>query len=253
MKRISAFIRRNLNWKTWWGRWRRRFIEERWVYPLVAWFKGKELVYYLHINKAAGTSVLAALDQLGMESDRCFVVPLPHNFGLHKVPFGAKVACFIRHPATRFASGFEHMLRKGYPSYQVEWSAEEAMVFQRFQRFEDLVAATLEGREEAFRAWKQVFHLRLSYSHYFQSIAYLESQRERLVFVGCLESMGEDWDRMFQRLYGQTRPMERQNALKTSRTASDAVRKAIERVYPEEFPLYEALMRVRELQVAQAT
>lgn len=253
MKRISAFIRRNLSWKTWWGRWRRRFIEERWLYPLVAWWKGKELVYFMHINKAAGTSVLAAMEQLGMESEHCFVVPLPHQFGLHKVPFGAKVACFIRHPATRFASGFEHMFKKGYPSYQVEWSAEEEVVFQQFQRFDDLVVATLEGREDALRAWKHVFHLRLSYAHYFQSLAYLQAHQERLVFVGCLEAMDEDWDRLFQQLYGQAFPMERQNALKTSRTLSDAVRQAIERVYPEEFPLYEALMRIRAQQVAQAT
>jgi hypothetical protein len=246
---MQAFLRRNLSIQTWRGRVERMYLRERVLYPLLAGIKGKELVYYMHINKAGGTSVLEAMKRLGVESPTSFVVLMPHQFGLKKIPWGAKVACIIRRPETRFASGFEHMYRKGYPSYQVEWTEEEAAIFQRFRTFDQLVDATLssEGtaQEAAQYAWRHIFHLKLSYAHYFGDVEYLRSQRHRIVFVGEVETMEADWERMFSRFYGKAVPMQRQNALQSQRSVEGRVSEAIARIYPEEEALYRELLRIK--------
>lgn len=246
---MLAFIRRNLNPQTWRGRVERMFLKERVLYPMLAWIKGKELVYYMHINKAGGTSVLEALKELGVESETTFFVPLEHKFGLKLVPHGAKVACIIRKPETRLASGFEHRYRKGFPSYDSDWSEEERVVFARFQTFEALAEATLSrdgsDQEAAAHAWRHVLHLGFPYRHYFGDLEYLRSQRHRFVFVGELETMESDWERMFTRFYGRAVPMQRHNALQSQRTVEGRVGEAIARVYPDEEVLYQELLRIK--------
>jgi hypothetical protein len=141
------------------------------------------------------------------------------------------------------------MYRKGYPSYQVEWTEEEAAIFQRFRTFDQLVDATLssEGtaQEAAQYAWRHIFHLKLSYAHYFGDVEYLRSQRHRIVFVGEVETMEADWERMFSRFYGKAVPMQRHNALQSQRSVEGRVSEAIARIYPEEEALYRELLRIK--------
>lgn len=247
MNKILAFIRRNARFSTWSNRVKRLYIKERFVVPFLARLHGKEVIYLLHVNKAAGTSLLAAIGELSWTSQRGFLIPLPHRFGIRDIPERYKVACFVRNPASRFDSGFEHTQKGGFPAYNFILSAEEEMVFRNFPSFQELIDATNssdpEKRVLSESAWSTLFHLRMNYRHYFGDIEYLRSQLHRIVFVGEQEDFAEDWKRFFKKFYGKEVPLEEKNVLAKHREVLPGYREAIERIHPDEFLLYEEVLR----------
>jgi hypothetical protein len=225
----------------------RTHLHELVFLPMVARIRRKEIVYFLHINKTAGTSILSALEGLGWKTEFGYLIPLPHEVGLRRLPTRAKVAFFVRLPYTRFASGFEHIQKRGYPSYSLELSEAEEDAFVEFSSFEALVEGTISSEndraEKARCAWCSIYHLRWSYRHYFGDIEYLRSQLHRIVFVGEQEDFAEDWKRFFKKFYGKEVPLEEKNVLAKQREILPGYREAIERIHPDEFLLYEEVLR----------
>jgi len=242
-----SFLRRNAKYSTWKNRVERLYLRERVLYPFVAWVQGKRIVYLLHVNKTAGTSVFAAVQNLGRYSRSGYIVPLPHRFGFRDIPERYKVALFVRNPAARYASGFENTQRAGFPAYEMVLSSKEEMVFRNFPTFQELIDATNssdpEKRALSESAWSTLFHLRMNYRHYFGDIDYLRSQLDRIVFVGEQEDFAEDWKRFFKKFYGKEVPLEEKNVLAKHREVLPGYREAIERIHPDEFLLYEEVLR----------
>jgi len=247
MKSARKFIVRNTSLGTWLDRLRRLDLYKFYGVPFLAWILGKEVVYVIHINKTAGTSLVSSIRNLGWKAKKFFIVPLPHNVGIMDVPHHQKIAFFVRNPLTRFASGFEHVKHRGRPAYDYVLTDNEEYVFKHFQSFQELVEATNspEGRlnELSVFAWSSVVHLRLNYRHYFGDIDYLRRQLDRIVFVGEQEDFAEDWKRFFKKFYGKEVPVEEKNVLAKHREVLPGYREAIERIHPDEFLLYEEVLR----------
>ena len=64
---------------------------------------------------------------------------------------GEPVAFFVRHPVSRFVSGFNSRMRKGRPRRNVEWSEGERWSFERF-RTPDELARALASADPGARA-----------------------------------------------------------------------------------------------------
>ena len=245
LRAIKAFIVRNFSRKTWRGRYERTFFHEFYVLPLKAKLTKRELVYFLHVNKAAGTSAIAGIRKYAANSKTHIIVPLPHRYGLASIPRKAKVALFIRNPETRFASGFEHSYRKGFPHYNTNWSKQEIEVFKVFQSFSSLIQSMSSDdqtlRSIALSAWKHVFHLSHPYRHYLATYLFLQKNIDRIVFVGEQENFQSDWARFSAKFFGENQQMEALNVLHATRETNEQVSRAIKEIYPDEFVLYHKL------------
>jgi hypothetical protein len=64
-----------------------------------------------------------------------------------------------------------------------------------------------------------------------------------IVFVGEQEDFAEDWKRFFKKFYGKEVPLEEKNVLAKHREVLPGYREAIERIHPDEFLLYEEVLR----------
>jgi len=254
---MLQFIKRNLTFSTYVGRYKRTFIHELYVLPFLAWLKNQEVVYVLHVNKAGGTSLFAGMKELQSVRTKTALIPLPHKFGLQHISKTAKVALFIRKPEARFASGYEHILRKGYPDYSVTWSKNEALIFQTFPTFDALIEGmnsdNFDTQRLALSAWTEIQHLSMPYRHYVGDLSFLQENLNRIAFVGEQECFSEDW-KEFCRVFYNNEPLgiPRLNALRNTRTVNPGWTRAIERVYPDEFAIYAKLKkRKTELTLAR--
>ncbi len=254
---MLQFIKRNLTFSTYIGRYKRTFIHELYVLPFLAWLKNQKVIYVLHINKAGGTSLIAAIKELqAVKTNTTLLIPLPHKFGLKHISKTAKVAFFIRKPETRFASGYENTLRKGHPHYDLTWSKNEALIFQQFPTFDALIegmnSENVNTQSLALSAWTEIKHLSLPYRHYVGDVAYLQENLTRVAFVGEQESFSEDWMEFCRVFFSEeSQGTPRLNALRNDRTVNSSWTRAVERIYPEEHSIYAILKkRKKELKLA---
>lgn len=250
---MVQFIKRNLSFDTWRGRYNRTFVHELYVLPFRAWLMNKEVVYVLHVNKAGGTSLLAGMKELQNVRKKTVLIPLPHKFGLRHISKKAKVALFIRKPETRFASGYEHILRKGYPHYNVTWSKNEALIFQTFPTFDALMEGmnsdNIDTQNLALSAWTEIQHLSMPYRPYVGDLSLLQENLTRIAFVGEQECFSEDWMEFCRVFYNEEpKGIPRLNALRNARTVNPSWTRAIERVYPDEFSIY-AILKKRKIEL----
>lgn len=116
------------------------------------------------------------------------------------VPAGDKFFFFLRHPVSRFVSGFNHRLHKGRPKYFTEWTDAEASAFAMFGSAEELaVSLTSEDgarRASAESAMRSIFHVQTSFWDWFQSKDYFDSRLEDLLFIGFQETLPQDFQRL---------------------------------------------------------
>ncbi len=103
--------------------------------------KGGRVVHFLHIGKNAGTQVRNIAQQLDAGKSRVRIVPHSHEVMLRHLPATAEFFFSIRRPASRFKSGFYHRKAEGRPLREIPWSADERLVFQRFEHANDLAEA----------------------------------------------------------------------------------------------------------------
>ena len=253
---MVQFLIRNLSTTTWINRFKRTFIAELFLIPFFARLKGKEVLYVLHVNKAAGTSLFHGIKENQTASSKTRILCMPHKFGLKNLPKNSKVALFIRAPEARFASGFEHQKKRGYPHYDLEWSREEAAIFECFKSFDELVLGmssnNTELQELAHSAWNEITHLKLSYTHYVGGLNYLAKNLHRIAFVGEQETFASDWEVFCDRfLESSSSTTPKLNALRTARPTQSEWKNAVQKIYPDEYKLYERL-KARKLQLISA-
>jgi hypothetical protein len=97
-------------------------------------------VHLLHIGKTGGTAIQHALRPL-VETGPFSVRLHGHAMTLRQIPPGERTVLFLRHPLTRFVSGFYSRQRQGLPRHYVPWRPEEAEAYARFPTANTLAAA----------------------------------------------------------------------------------------------------------------
>lgn len=162
---------------------------------------------FLHIGKAAGTAIRAAIAQHNAARPAAPVTVFTHETRLPDIcrdhPDTA-ATFFVRDPVERFVSGFNSRLRCGRPRYDVAWTDAERVAFTRFPTANALGEALAPGRPEwpaAQAAMQAIYHARLGLQHYLHSPAFLDAHRERIAFIGMTSAFDRDFAR-FKRCVG---------------------------------------------------
>jgi len=159
-------------------------------------FKREQVpVHFLHVGKTGGTAIIEALRPVAEEYR---IVLHPHSTKLSDVPHDHRVFFFVRHPLTRFVSGFYSRLRRGMPRYCYEWSEAEAEAFQHFQNANNLAEALSAADEEtasrAHAAMQGILHVKSTYREWFSGEQELDQRLESVVLVGLQEKLKEDFE-----------------------------------------------------------
>ncbi|MEM7665234.1 MAG: hypothetical protein AAF250_05210 [Pseudomonadota bacterium] len=114
--------------------------------------RGKRVVYFLHIGKAAGSQVKQMMTQVNREASGVMMKAQGHDVTLADLPEPSDYFFSIRDPITRFRSGFYSRKRRGRPLNDIAWSPHEATAFANFEHAADLAEALFAPGEEGMRA-----------------------------------------------------------------------------------------------------
>lgn len=164
-------------------------------------------IHFLHIGKTGGNALREALASLIAEGR---VTWRRHAVGLADIPAGEPVAFFVRHPVSRFVSGFNSRLRKGRPRRNAEWSDGEQWSFERFRTPDELARALASAdpgvREDAARALRSISHLSRRLTDFLGGPAEVEARSDDILFVGFQETLEHDL-RVLERIIGAPAPL----------------------------------------------
>lgn len=156
----------------------------------------KPRAHFLHIGKTGGTALKQALEA-HLHDGKYDIALHSHETKLQHVPMGEKVFFVLRHPVTRFVSGFYSRMRQGLPRYHYPWSEQEKHAFARFTTANELAEALsscdVARRRDAQRAMSGIQHVRESVWHWFRKPDYFSSRAGDLLFVGFQESLDADF------------------------------------------------------------
>ena len=157
--------------------------------------EGAELCL-LHIGKTGGSYLRSILRHNRKHWGRPLQL-LRHSATLTNTldTFGEdrQLAFTFRHPTERFVSAFYSRQRQGRPTYQFNWSAEEAIAFLWFDSAEKLALA-LEAEEEAQRsaahfAFNAIDHLQSNLAHHLTSPDALQMSKDQIVACADLNDL----------------------------------------------------------------
>ncbi len=170
---------------------------------LAASLKGRPKAHFIHVGKTGGTAVKVALMPLrGAGTYELFLHG--HGVSLRDIPEGDKVFYFLRRPESRYVSAFYSRQREGRPRLHIPWRPLEAVAFREFQTARQLALALssedkdLEAR--ARMAMQNIFHVRDSFTRWFESEDYLAGRAADVLFVGFQERMDADFKALLTRL-----------------------------------------------------
>jgi len=166
-------------------------------------YRGGSIAHFLHIRKAGGSAVKAALRPQTLAGP--YLIELhPHRVTIEHVPPGEKVFFFVRDPVERFVSGFNSRKRRGAPANYIPWFEDEQRAFNAFPCANDLALA-LGGDDpgrsaEAQRAMKGILHVKSSYWDWFIDEPTLRARAGDILFVGRQSHLDEDFPRLREKL-----------------------------------------------------
>lgn len=142
----------------------------------------------LHIGKTGGSFLRSVLKH---NQDR-WTLPL-NLLGHEATAFGTakrfgpdrQLAFVVRDPLLRFSSGFYSRQRQGRPTYQSDWTAEEAAAFRWFETPEDLALALASPKEveksAALFAFNSIRHLKSDLRHHLGGARRLVKERDNII------------------------------------------------------------------------
>jgi hypothetical protein len=220
---------------------------------------------FLHIGKTGGSAIKEAINKnLELTGERKIAV-FGHRAQLPEiVENGLKHdLCFtVREPVSRFISGFNSRIRGGRDGMH-GWKPREIPVFERFASPNELAEA-LSSEDQATRqaakaAMKSISHLKRDLTHHFGSVELLESIRDRIVFIGHLPSLDDDF-KMFRTIVGLSADVELPKDEVGAHKAPDTVtlvkklsplgEENVRKHYRKDYPIYEWCLKRREELVA---
>lgn len=150
-------------------------------------------VHFLHIGKTGGTALKHAFDE---EARAGRIVLHDHGTSLSDLRPGETVFFFLRHPITRFVSGFLSRQREGRPRYFFPWSREEAEAFDRFATPNELASALssvgCDRRMHAAAAMAGIQHVSDSFWRWLGTPESLISRSADILFIGQQEQLASD-------------------------------------------------------------
>lgn len=162
---------------------------------------GRVPVHFLHIRKTGGSALTSALGPIAEEFG---IVLHDHNTKLRDIPHNHHVFFFVRHPVSRFVSGFISRFRRGMPRYKYEWTAAEIKAFSHFAKPNDLAEAlsaeNWDVRMRAHQAMRGIAHVNSSYKDWIEGEQELTTRLHSIVFIGLQEAMSADFERLKQLL-----------------------------------------------------
>ncbi|MFZ4660760.1 MAG: sulfotransferase family 2 domain-containing protein [Caldilineaceae bacterium] len=161
----------------------------------------KPKAHFLHIGKTGGTAVQQALEP-HLHAGKYAIVLEPHATRLADVPPGEALFFLLRHPVTRFVSGFNSRLRQGLPFYHQPWCRGEAEAFACFRTPNELAEALTDPddlwRGQAQRAMRTMQHVNDSVWRWLHNPTYFAARQDDVIFVGFQESLTADFQRLCQ-------------------------------------------------------
>lgn len=123
--------------------------------------QGRKIIHFLHIGKAAGSQVGLIARGFNAQSKDFAIHKHPHGMVLRDLPRQTPYMFSVRHPVSRFLSGFHSRKRKGQPKLLVPWTRHETLAFADFEHANDLAEALFSQDDRgllAFRAIKSIGH-----------------------------------------------------------------------------------------------
>ena len=211
------------------------------------------MFHFLHIGKTGGSAIKHVLEALPPRPDLRIHT---HWDRLDDVPPGEKAFFVVRHPRSRFVSGFNSRLRQGRPRYDTRWTPDEVEIFARFPTAnalaEALSSADSDTRSAAETAIQTIGHTALKLSFWFGSVEDLQARRSDIAFVGHLPTLDADFARLRTILGLPPEAALPGDPVAAHRTPegfetdlSELGAANIDRWYAEDFAIYEACLRIR--------
>ncbi len=153
-------------------------------------------IHFLHIRKTGGTAIAEALRPV---AEQYGLVLHDHSVRLCDIPRDHLVIFFVRHPITRFVSGFISRMRRGLPRHHYEWNPAETEAFRHFQSPNDLAealsATTPERATQAQEAMHSIKHVNSTYADWFSGAQELDDRSNSTV-VGLQETLSQDFEHL---------------------------------------------------------
>jgi hypothetical protein len=209
-------------------------------------------VHFLHIRKTGGTAIIEALRPI---ADSYGIVLHGHATKLSDVPQDHQVVFFVRHPISRFVSGFWSRLRRGLPRHHYEWNEAEAEAFRHFQKANDLAEALSSDGEMAARACEAmqgISHIKNTYKDWFSGEQELDNRSDSIVLVGLQEKLDTDFEHLKRLLnLPQTLSLPTDDTLahrtpaEFDRGLSPLAKRNLSQWYEKDIRFYERCMRIR--------
>lgn len=166
---------------------------------------GVKVINFIHVGKTAGSAIRRVIYEGSTLSGNLYlkngylIKSHGHNFTFMDCPDNEFVFFVVRDPVERFISAFYSRLREGKPKNYNPWNANERIAFSHFDHPNDLAESLSnpdkEIRSKAEFAMKSIGHVNSSYWDWFESLAYLESNLDKIKFVLQQESLEADFNR----------------------------------------------------------
>jgi hypothetical protein len=209
--------------------------------------------HFLHIRKTGGTAIAEALRPIAAS---CDIVLHNHDTRLSDVPFAHRVVFFVRHPISRFVSGFCSRQRHGLPRYHYQWTDGESQAFRNFRTPNDLAEALSASSPEvltrAHAAMREISHVKHTYKEWFTGVQEISDRGESIVLIGLQEELASDFERLKQLLNlprTLSLPADDVGAHRTpqgfDRSLSALARRNLSQWYSDDLRLYEYCLQLR--------
>ena len=160
---------------------------------------------FFHISKTGGTAIKSAL--VNKHPQKGKIRWMRHATKLSDVERGEKkIIFFIRHPISRFISGYYSRKNCGRPAHYKQWTENERLFFEKFGTInklcDSLSSFNILERRKARKLRGAVKHLtrRHSYEEIFTSIDYLKERGKEIYFVGFQEKLELDFNSLCRKL-----------------------------------------------------
>jgi len=215
----------------------------------------KKNIHFLHIGKTGGTAIKEALKPFSRYRDLRIWLH-GHEVKLSDIPKGDKVVIFIRDPISRFISGFYSRQRQGRPRYNFPWTPGEAQAFQIFKTPNELAKSLSSTdpflRKAAIKAMNAIRHVNTFLKDWVISREYLLKRKKDILFVGCQESLDEDFE-LLKRLLGLPSKIElpkdpvraHKNPPNVDKKLDEEALRNLRKWYAYDYELYHDLLKIR--------
>ncbi|MEO1388045.1 MAG: sulfotransferase family 2 domain-containing protein [Cyanobacteria bacterium J06634_6] len=163
---------------------------------------GGKIANFLHIPKTGGSAVKSALENVSQTSSHRIHLR-GHSCRLKDIPVGDQFFFFLRDPAKRFVSAFNHKKTgRGYWKHnKVEAETAALKRFDTANQLAEAIFSTDEAtRLAAESAMVSIEHVNTFYADWFVSKDYFESRFSDCLLIGFQETLATDFERLKQLL-----------------------------------------------------